>query len=77
MIAMIITMYERGEKETYQIVVLSFLGIIGSAVLSLVLLHIYLMACNMTTWEKTRWERVHYLVEFEPNDGSPFNRGVR
>mmetsp|Transcript_7470 Transcript_7470/g.16331 ORF Transcript_7470/g.16331 Transcript_7470/m.16331 type:complete len:454 (-) Transcript_7470:5-1366(-) len=43
------------------------------ATVSLVTMHAWLAAANLTTWEYLRWRRISYLRDFPPNRGSPFS----
>lgn len=51
-------MWERGEKDTLQLVFLSFLMIIISGLVLLTALHSYLMIANLTTCKKIKLFRV-------------------
>lgn len=47
--SLIVSMYRQGSWFPYQIVFLSIVGVVGSGVAILLVLHTYLMAANMTT----------------------------
>mmetsp|Transcript_12157 Transcript_12157/g.22364 ORF Transcript_12157/g.22364 Transcript_12157/m.22364 type:complete len:459 (-) Transcript_12157:2-1378(-) len=68
------TRYNREEKFP----LLFFVGVVAVfcfslALVSLVTMHAWLAAANLTTWEYLRWRRISYLREFPPNRGSPFS----
>jgi hypothetical protein len=46
---MVLSMWEKGEKENEQIFFLSFLGVLFGGLLVLVALHSYMMVLNVTT----------------------------
>ena len=81
--SLILSMYRQGSWFPYQIVFLSIVGVIGSCVAILLVLHTYLMAVNLTTCtfrdysgESIRWEKIYYLIGLKKSNGSPFNKGI-
>ncbi len=58
-------MYEQGSWYPYQIVFISFVFIVGSGILILVVLHTYLMLANLTTCN-------HKYIKGKSSDGKRF-----
>ncbi|XP_056394609.1 palmitoyltransferase ZDHHC12 isoform X2 [Hyla sarda] len=51
------------------------IGFVTTVVILLLVSHLYLISCNVTTWEFMSYHRISYLKDCD-SDANPFDRGV-
>lgn len=59
----------------FLLVALAVIGICTVVVSLLLVSHLYLVSCNVTTWEFMSYHRISYLKQCD-SDTSPFDRGI-
>ena len=82
-ILLVAEMWRKGEKETYQISFLSFVGILIGALIALVGMHSFMMVTNLTTCKSSvnagelmSWDKMAYFKRNPLKTGSSFSQGV-